>query len=256
MIYGRSRSRYLCQQPHGLLDPLGVACGHHTLQRLGSDDDVGHEVAYVFVLQRPPADQEGESQRMGAFAELCDHLVQVGIRRGRVGVWERQTKIARAAIFAENTPFASAQRLQPRHHRGVPDRCPVFVFANDDPLPMAFESTSAAASYIELIDVERGIYDEFDLLSGRRGAVYAVDGRVIHVLVSDGAVELVITSQHDIGDLRSRLAEAAGRGLVVGDPNDPLAVARTLLRAQWDSRWPQRPRWLDRRLHGDAPPAI
>jgi hypothetical protein len=142
------------------------------------------------------------------------------------------------------------------HHRAVPDRCPVFVFANDDPLPMAFGSTTAAAGYVELIDVENGVYDKIDPLSGRRGAIYAVDGRVIHALVGDGTVELVITSRHDVGDLRSRLAEAAERGLVTGDPNDPVAVARALLQAQWDSRWPRRPRWLDRRLHGDTPPAV
>jgi hypothetical protein len=138
----------------------------------------------------------------------------------------------------------------------VPDQCAVFVFPNDDPLPMAFESIAAAASYIEAIDVENGLYDKLDPLSGMRGGVYAVDGRVIDARVHDGAVELVVTSKHDAADLRSRLADAAARGLVTGDPNDPVAIARRVLQQQWEARWPQHPRWLDRRLHGDAPPAI
>lgn len=143
-----------------------------------------------------------------------------------------------------------------RHHRAVPESCAVLVFANDDPLPMAFESTAAAEGYIETIDVENGLYDQFDARSGLRGALYAVDGRVVNAQVRNGVVALVITSQHDLADLRSRLADAAARDLVTGDPSDPVAVARALLQAQWDSRWPRRPRWLDRRLHGDTPPAI
>ena len=121
---------------------------------------------------------------------------------------------------------------------------------------MAFESIAAAAGYMEAIDVENGVYDKADPLSGMRGGLYAVDGRVIKARVRDGAVELVITSQRDAADLRSRLAEAAARSLVTGDPNDPVAIARALLQQQWEARWPQRPRWLDRRLHGDAPPVI
>lgn len=109
---------------------------------------------------------------------------------------------------------------------------------------------------MEAIDVENGLYEQLDSRSGLRGAVYAVDGRVINARVRNGSVALVITSQHDAADLRARLSDAAERGLVTGDPSDPLAVARALLQAQWDSRWPQRPRWLDRRLHGDTPPAI
>ena len=121
---------------------------------------------------------------------------------------------------------------------------------------MAFQSTAAAEGYIEAIDVENGLYGERDSRSGLHGAVYAVDGRIIKARVRDGAVALVLTSQRDMAALRSRLADAVKRGLVTGDPCEPVAVGRALLQAQWDSRWPQRPRWLDRRLHGDTPPAI
>jgi hypothetical protein len=168
----------------------------------------------------------------------------------------RPRSLADRSGTVEKDRIAERRAPRLRHHQAVPDSCAVFVFANDDPLPMAFESTAAAEGYIEAIDVENGVYDKLDSRSGLHGAVYAVDGRVINARVRDGVVALVITTQHDVADLRSRLADAAERGLVTGDPSDPVAVARALLQAQWNSRWPQRPRWLDRRLHGDTPPAI
>ena len=54
----------------------------------------------------------------------------------------------------------------------------VFVFANDDPLPMAFDSLASAVGYMEAIDVENGLYSELDLKTGLRGVVYTVDGRL------------------------------------------------------------------------------
>lgn len=143
-----------------------------------------------------------------------------------------------------------------RHDLAVSDSGALFVFANDDPLPMAFDSFVAAAGYMEPIDVQDGLYSAFRPQDGLRGGVFAVDGRVLEARVVDGAVELQPTARWDATELRRRLTDAARRGLVAADPNDPVSVARELLQQQWDSRWPQRPRWLDRRLHGDTPPTL
>lgn len=143
-----------------------------------------------------------------------------------------------------------------RHDRTVSASDAVFVFANDDPLPMVFDSLAAAAGYIEAVDVQNGLYSAFRPQDGLRGGVFAVDGRVVDARVVDGVSALRPTARYDATDLRRRLADAARRGLVSADPNDPPSVARELLQQQWDSRWPQRPRWLDRRLHGDTPPAL
>jgi hypothetical protein len=46
------------------------------------------------------------------------------------------------------------------------------------------------------------------------------------------------------------------RGHLTSDPADLVAVANELLRGQWNSRWPKRPKWLSRRIHGAHPPQI
>jgi hypothetical protein len=132
----------------------------------------------------------------------------------------------------------------------------VFVLANDDPLPMAFESLASAAGYMEAVDVENGLYSTPDPSTGLSGAVYTVDGRVVEASATNDAVELNITTHHDPAGLQSILQRAAEHGLINGDPADPSNVARELLDKQWNSRWPQRPRWLDRRFHGADPPSI
>lgn len=131
----------------------------------------------------------------------------------------------------------------------------VIVFANDDPLPMAFASLAHAAGYMEAIDVEDGLYSSVGE-GGIRGGVFAVDGRVVDVQSVDGGVVLAVTDRRDDGGLRERLASVAADGLIDSALDDPLGAARELLEQQWASRWPQRPRWLDRRLHGDGPPSV
>lgn len=132
----------------------------------------------------------------------------------------------------------------------------VFVFANDDPLPMAFESLASAVGYMEAIDVENGLYSKSDPRTGLRGVVYTVDGRLVEAGLVDNVVTLKITTLRDPAGLEQVLRSAAERGLIRSDPADPLPVARELLDKQWGSRWPKRPRWLDRRLHGDDAPLI
>jgi hypothetical protein len=61
----------------------------------------------------------------------------------------------------------------------------VFVLANDDPLPMAFESLASAAGYMEAVEVENGLYS-----------------------TPDDAVELNITTHHDPAGLQHILQRA------------------------------------------------
>jgi hypothetical protein len=121
---------------------------------------------------------------------------------------------------------------------------------------MAFESLASAAGYMEAIDVQNGLYSTPDPGTGLRGAVYTVDGRVVEASAAHDAVALHTTTHYDPAGLQHILQRAAERGLINGDPADPSKVARELLDKQWNSRWPQRPRWLDRRLHGDDPPSF
>jgi hypothetical protein len=47
-----------------------------------------------------------------------------------------------------------------------------------------------------------------------------------------------------------------GRVVLTSDPVDFVAVANEVLRREWNSRWPKRPKWLSRRIHGEHPPQI
>jgi hypothetical protein len=141
--------------------------------------------------------------------------------------------------------------------RSVPrEDCAVIVFANDDPLPMAFASLSDAEGYMEAIDVEDGLYRPTATEGAWPGGVYAVDGRLVEARAANNWVELEVTVRQDAAGLRRLLSSVAERGIVAGDPEDPVAIARELLAQQWRSRWPRRPRWLDQRLHGAGPPTI
>ncbi len=80
--------------------------------------------------------------------------------------------------------------------------------------------------------------------------------------VSRHEVVAEVSGTRDPEGLLSRIArheraaaEHAGRpaGPAV---TDPLRYAERELREQWENRWPKRPRWLDRRLHGDGPPPV
>jgi hypothetical protein len=86
--------------------------------------------------------------------------------------------------------------------------------------------------------------------------VYAIDGRVVEVRPIGNAVRVVVTPQRDLAGLQHRLLTVAERGLVTSDPADPAAIAEELRAQQWNARWPKRPQWLGRRLHGEIPPSV
>jgi hypothetical protein len=117
---------------------------------------------------------------------------------------------------------------------------PLFVFA-DDGLHV-FRDMGAVVSYVEVPDVEDGVYE----------ALFTVSGEVIEAETAGRHVVLRPTGRTDLAELRRRLKENA-HGFE-SDPANVDAVAREMLLASWEARWPKRPRWLDRRLHGTEPP--
>lgn len=108
-----------------------------------------------------------------------------------------------------------------------------------------FPSPDDAARYMEAIDVKAGEYP----------AIYTDQGNIIEASAARQTVVLTDTGRSDSDDLTRRITRYAQR---VGAPipTDRIAFANAVLRAEWDVRWPQRPRWLSRRIHGETPPTI
>jgi hypothetical protein len=122
----------------------------------------------------------------------------------------------------------------------------IFVFDREGNLNV-FASTGAAYAYMEAIDVANGEYE----------ALFTLDGRVIAASAPEDAganddFTLTVTSERNDAELDRRLGEYRRKSPRVL-PEDRLAFANALLLLEWESRWPKRPRWLDRRLHGDGP---
>jgi len=109
------------------------------------------------------------------------------------------------------------------------------------------ESPQQAAASMEAIDVEAGDYE----------AIYDQDGVLYQPVVEGAQVELRATEIRDYHDLVSRLKafrELAGLALPEDAPDFPLAMARIVAERSWKRRWPKRPAWLSRRIHGPGPP--
>jgi hypothetical protein len=116
----------------------------------------------------------------------------------------------------------------------------VFVFA-DDGLHV-FRDLAAVLGHIEAPDVADGVYE----------AIFTLNGEVIRAEAGGTNVVLTPTGDMDLPGLTRRVRDNADR--FMSDPADLPAVAAEILNAEWEARWPRRPRWLDRRLHGDRPP--
>ncbi len=117
------------------------------------------------------------------------------------------------------------------------------MFTRDGDLDI-FVSVTAAAQWMEAIDVEAGEYS----------AAFSPDGTVLEISTSGDDVVLRLTGRRDrlgledlLGPYQSRLDSTAS------DQVDPGAFADAWLRREWDRRWPKRPAWLSRRLHGPPP---
>jgi hypothetical protein len=127
----------------------------------------------------------------------------------------------------------------------VPDVLPVFVFPRGQDM-LVFPDVDHAASWMEAIDVADGEYE----------AVYDTSGRLIEAEAIDpkmGVLVLHPSDAADPADLRRRIQAYMDRTGFPGTADDAEGVAREYLRREWDQRWPKRPSWLDRRLHGDPP---
>jgi hypothetical protein len=123
----------------------------------------------------------------------------------------------------------------------------VFVFARDDGDLLVFPSIEAAASYIEAIDVNDGVYE----------ALYTLDGWVSDPRPdrSERQVELVVSGKQDVDGLLQRVADRRPSDHRLS-PGDLPVIANEALRREWSVRWPRWPKWLDRRLHGGGPPHV
>jgi hypothetical protein len=124
----------------------------------------------------------------------------------------------------------------------------ILVIGSDGEV-MAFRDAVAAASYVEAVDVRDGEYEAF----------FTIAGDVLHPSIRPDDeiwVELIATGTNDAMRLKRRLRELQQRNGFVSDPDNPRAVANELLDIEWSLRWPKRPRWLDRRLHGEGPDKV
>ena len=119
----------------------------------------------------------------------------------------------------------------------------VLVFDSDGDA-YAFQSLATALGHLEMIDV----------LAGEYQGAFTTDGAVV-VIAGErrGPVSLSLTSDKDPARLAELLNAAAARRGRPWMQDDPPAIATELLHEVWEQRWPQRPRWLSRRLHGEEP---
>ena len=121
----------------------------------------------------------------------------------------------------------------------------VFVFDRGGDLNV-FSSLQAASGWLEAVDVDNGEYI----------AAFLHDGTVVATRTADNLVVLAATDTRDLPRLNDLLTE---HQRWVGEPvsgRSPLEFANDYLRYEWAGRWPRRPAWLARRLHGGLPPRV
>ncbi len=128
---------------------------------------------------------------------------------------------------------------------------PVFVFDSTNDL-LVCPSVDYACRWVEAVDVADGEYTAF-LHDGTEVRLTAVTRTEVVAEVSDTRDREALLSR--IAEYEMAIARSAGRP-VGAAVTDPLRYAERELREQWENRWPKRPRWLDRRLHGDGPPPV
>jgi hypothetical protein len=84
---------------------------------------------------------------------------------------------------------------------------------------------------------------------------YRLDGEKLAPVFGqyDWVERLIPTGSRDLPSLIQLLTEYARTHHFETDGSDPNAFVDELARRDYGSRWPQRPSWLDRRMHGDGP---
>ena len=116
----------------------------------------------------------------------------------------------------------------------------VFIFDNGGDLNL-FSSLEAAAGWLEAVDVEA---DEY-------AAAFLHDGTLVKMGTSRERVVLTPTDTRDAQRLHQLLEEYQTRDGTLRHGGDALDYANEWLRVEWEQRWPKRPGWLARRVHGD-----
>ena len=121
------------------------------------------------------------------------------------------------------------------------------IFMFGDGGPVIRESVESASGYMEAIDVENGEYE----------VIYDDTGVVYQPQIEGYRVRLVPTDTRDRDDLVRRLAdysETLGLALDPASQDFTIDLARSISASEWSRRWPKRPRWLSKWMHGNGPP--
>jgi hypothetical protein len=121
------------------------------------------------------------------------------------------------------------------------------IFMFGDGGPVVRSTTEEASAFMEAVDVENGEYD----------VVYDESGLILRPQVQDRQVHLLPTESVDLSDLIRRLSEwcqTKGVSLDSHSAAFPAQVARRIAESEWRTRWPKRPAWLSRMIHGSTPP--
>jgi hypothetical protein len=122
------------------------------------------------------------------------------------------------------------------------------IFMFGDGGPVVRSTTEEASDFMEAVDVENGEYD----------VVYDETGLILRPHVQDRQVHLLPTESGDNGDLFRRLSECQTNGISLDSHSGdfPAQVARRIAASEWSNRWPKRPAWLSRMIHGSTPPTF
>jgi hypothetical protein len=120
----------------------------------------------------------------------------------------------------------------------------LFVFDRDNWCSV-FPDVADAVGQLEANDVEAGEYAVFD----QDGTVFAIWAEGVHV-------RLRPTDERNLAQLQERLGRFLDESHIKCASEDVIDIGSAILEAEWESRWPKRPRWLATRLHGDAPPTL
>jgi hypothetical protein len=120
----------------------------------------------------------------------------------------------------------------------------LFVFDQDN-WCYVFADADDAAGQLETNDVDAGEYVAFDQ-----------DGTVYELWTQGLYVRLRPADERDVADLRQRLRRFLVQRHIECASCDLADIGNAILEAEWEDRWPKRPRWLASRLHGDGPPRL
>jgi hypothetical protein len=120
----------------------------------------------------------------------------------------------------------------------------LFVFDRENWCSV-FPDVAETAAQLEANDVEAGEYVVFDQ-----------DGTVFETWTEGVDVRLRSSDERDLAQLRARLARFMDKWHLKCASEDVIDIGNAILEAEWESRWPKRPRWLSTRLRGDAPPTL